>query len=97
MNLRYGLVAGISVQQIGRIWASFSPASGETLLLNDESAAVLEVLGHASAGVDEVIDALAADSGVGRHAIAAPVRDCWLHLVQAGLVRQFNGVPDQIR
>lgn len=97
MNLRYGLVAGISVQQIGRIWASFSPASGETLLLNDESAAVLEVLAHASAGVDEVIDTLAADSGVGRHAIAAPLEDCWSHLVQAGLVRQFDGVPDQIR
>lgn len=97
MTGNYSLVAGVSVQAIGNIWAAFSQASGETLLLNDEGAAVLEVLAHASASADEVIDALAADSGVDRDEIAATLADCWSQLVQAGLVRQFDGVPDPTR
>lgn len=97
MPANYSLVAGVSVQAIGNVWAAFSRTSGESLLLNDEGAAILEVLAHASASADEVIDVLAADSGVDRNEIAATLADCWSQLVQAGLVRQFDGVPDRTR
>lgn len=97
MTAHYSLVTGVSVQPVGTIWAAFSHASGETLLLNDESAAVLEVLAHASASADDVINALAADSGVGHDEIAESLADCWSHLVQVGLVRQSNGAPDRTR
>ncbi len=94
---KYSLVAGVRVQAIGNIWAAFSQASGETVLLNDEGAAILEILAQASASADDVLDALATDSGVGRNEIAATLTDCWAQLAQAGLVRHFDGVPDRPR
>ena len=97
MSAIYSLVANVSVQPVGTIWVAFSPSSGETLLLNDESAAILEVLARTSAGADEIVSALAADSGVGRDAIAETLADCWSHLVQGGLARQFDGTPDRSR
>lgn len=96
MGSAYKLVRGVSVRPVGQIWVAFSPASGETLLLNDESAAVLEVLiAHASAGAPEIISTLAADSGVDFPSIAARLADCWAHLVQSGLIRQFDAASDQ--
>lgn len=95
MGARFAFVAGISVQPVGEIWAAYSHVSGETLLLNNESAAVLEIVALGSACADEVIDVLAADSGVGRGELAAALTDCWPLLLEAGLVRQIDGVSDR--
>lgn len=94
MGARFAPVAGISVEPVGEIWAAYSHVSGETLLLNNESAAVLEIVALGSACADEVVDVLASDCGVGRDELAAALADCWPLLVDAGLVRQIDGVSD---
>lgn len=46
MNGRTGyvLIPGVLIEPLGEQWAAFSPASGESHLLNDTSAAVVELL-----------------------------------------------------
>lgn len=88
MTRRYARPAGVIVQPVGNIWAAFSETSGETLLLNDEGAAVLEVLAQGVADLDDIVGNLSVDSGVGRSAIAAALTECWSRLIEAGLVRE---------
>jgi hypothetical protein len=92
--VRYGRPAWTRVEPVGEIWAAFSPVSGETLLLNDESAAVLEILESGSADLGEIIQTLIDDTGVDRPVIEAAVMECWPQLVRDGLVRQVDGLPD---
>jgi PqqD family protein of HPr-rel-A system len=87
-------VASIRVEPIGDFWAALSPLSGETLLLNDEGAAVLECLIQGPARAEDVAAALAADSGVPSSDIVERLAACWHQLVQAGLVRQTMKAPD---
>lgn len=88
MTACFALVASIRIEPIGEHWAAYSPLSGETLLLNDEGAAVLECLSHGPARTEDVAAALAADSGISPREIAERLAACWHQLVQAGLVRQ---------
>jgi PqqD family protein of HPr-rel-A system len=84
---RFERVDGILLEPLGEIWAAYSPASGETTLLNNESAALLEVL---SAGpVDEaaVCAALAEDCDLPAAELAVMVGCHWSRLIEAGLVR----------
>ena len=57
---RYACVPGVSTEAVGHLWAVFSPASGETLLLNDESASILEVLAAGACDTAGVCAALSA-------------------------------------
>jgi hypothetical protein len=85
----YERVRDVRVEPVGTLWAAFSPASGETLLLNDASAAVLEVLGHGPATFEAVAAALAADSGTSVADWASVLDHCWPSLIHGGLVRQL--------
>jgi PqqD family protein of HPr-rel-A system len=80
-------VSGIRIEAVGNAWVAFSPASGETMFLNDESAAILEVLAHGPAEIDAVCATLAEDSGTVSAEIAVTINECWPRLVEAGLVR----------
>jgi PqqD family protein of HPr-rel-A system len=82
---------GILVEPLGHLWAAFSPLSGETSLINDESAAVLEVLSAGPATADSVCSFLAADSGIPAEDLSALVEAGWLRLIEAGLVREVCG------
>jgi PqqD family protein of HPr-rel-A system len=83
---RYGRADGVLVEPIGHLWAAFSPLSGETTLLNDESAAILEVLESGECTTSDVCAALAQDSGVEARHFADAVADGWARLLEAGLV-----------
>ncbi len=76
------------VAAVGHLWAAYSPASGETALLNDESASILEVLESGPASTDFIASALAADSGLDATSLADIVDASWPRLVEAGLVRE---------
>ena len=89
----FARVPGLRVEAVGGAWAAFSPASGETLLLNDTSAAILEVLAEEPLAIAAVADRLAADSGVPKGDVAALLADHWPQLVEAGLVRQAGQAP----
>lgn len=75
------------VEAVGDAWYAFSPFSGETLRLNVEMAAVLELidLGDEAAIADE----LAADTGVPAASIAASLSGIWDQLHDAGLIERL--------
>jgi PqqD family protein of HPr-rel-A system len=81
-------VAGVLVEPVGAHWAAFSPVSGETHLLNDEAAAILEILDGRTLTDDALIDAIAADCAAPRSAVQGPVAASWAALIAAGLVRE---------
>ena len=90
MEARYARVEGILVEPVAHLWAAFSPATGETVLLNDESASILEVLESGPADTPSICDALALDMGSAPEEIQNLIAACWSLLVSAGLVRELR-------
>lgn len=86
----YARAEGILIESIGHLWAAFSPANGETALINDESAAVLELLGFGPGDTAAISTTLATDSGLAVEVLAKAVEACWPRLVDAGLVRELR-------
>lgn len=81
-------VDGLLVQPVGHLWVAYSPSTGETTLLNDESASILELLEAGAADTEEVCSNLAADSGLDAGVLTDIVECAWPRLVEAGLVRE---------
>ena len=73
------------------VWVAYSAATGETVLLNDESAAILELLEAGVASTLEISSALAEDCGVDAGSLAQTIERCWPRLVEAGLVDELAG------
>lgn len=91
---RYQRTDHIQIEPLGHLWVAFSPVTGETTLLNDESAAILEVLESGPADSTSVCAALAEESDGGAASIEDHVESCWAQLIQAGLVRMMpSGYP----
>ena len=86
MTVRYARVPGVVVEPLDALWAAFSPASGQTHLLNDESAAILEILGEGAASADGVVAQLAHDSGTDPAAVRLVLAHAWPSLIDGGLV-----------
>lgn len=75
------------------MWAAWSPASGETHILNDESAAVLEVLAeHATLTTEEVATILSVETGTDLSTLRAGIELAWIPLEWAGLVRRADSL-----
>lgn len=86
--MRYQIVPGVRVAAVGDQWAAWSPASGETHLLNDESAAVLELLVEfGPLNTDEAARRLATETGMDLVQLCAGIQAAWLPLEWAGFVR----------
>lgn len=83
----YARVDGVLVEPMGHLWAAFSPATGETTLLNDESASILEVLESRALETAPICALLAADSGLPADSLVDIVVASWPRLMEAGLVR----------
>lgn len=88
--LTYGRCGGVVVRPVSDVWAAFSPVSGETLLLNNESAAILEVLADGPATTQQVAEQLARDTGEQSGQLQALVAVCWHALIEAGLVEELS-------
>lgn len=87
---RFRRINGTLVEPLGHLWAAFSPLSGETSLLNDESAAILEVLESGPGSTEQVCDELSRDSGVHFSDLAPLVGGSWQSLIDAGLVQALD-------
>lgn len=87
---RYARTEGALVEAVGPVWAAFSALTGETALLNDESAAILEILALGPAHSHQVCAMLAADSGNPAESLTDLVEQSWAQLIDAGLVREFR-------
>jgi PqqD family protein of HPr-rel-A system len=87
------LVAGVLMETLGEHWAVFSPASGESHLVNDSSAAILEMLtGTLALNADHICALLAADIDSTLSEVEPLVNEALRTFVTAGLVRM---VPSQ--
>lgn len=85
--LRFARVEGALFESVGHLWVAFSPVTGETALLNDESAAILEVLESGPFSTEQVCAELSPDCGVSADELTPIVDASWSRLVDAGLVR----------
>jgi PqqD family protein of HPr-rel-A system len=90
----YARVDGLLIEPLGHLWAAFSPATGDTTLLNDEAVSILEVLSKGPATTPSVCEQLASDSGLSAESLSELVEGCWRLLIEAGLVRRlgFDGL-----
>lgn len=88
---RFARVEGIRVESIGDEWAAWSPLSGETHVLNHESAAILEVLDESGPlQVSQAAGQLAGDVRAAAAALETPVRLALLALEHAGFVLRLD-------
>lgn len=94
---RYRRAQGVLVESLGPVWAAFSPASGETLILNDESVAMLEILDAGPATGQAVGAALADDSGLTEAEVVPLIGAAWQRLIEAGLVLSERTGDDNAR
>lgn len=90
----FAAVGGVQVAQVGQLWAAFSPLSGETVLLNDASAAILEILADGPRSQADVCECLASDTDQPADVLASIVESCWHSLIDPGLVRRMPPGPD---
>jgi PqqD family protein of HPr-rel-A system len=85
-------VAGVLLEDLGTQFAAFSPLSGASHLLNETSAAVLDLVREhdAGPGVTElaVVDALSEEAGMAPGQVVSLVEPHWNTLVAAGLIRR---------
>lgn len=86
----FAVVPGVRVASLGHLWAVYSPLSGETILVNDASAAILEILADGPLAQPEVCACLASDTGQTVAELTPLVDTCWPSLIDAGLVRQVS-------
>ena len=90
--MRYQVIPGLRVEAVGEQWAAWSPASGETHLLNDESAAVLELLADVGPlSADDAAHHLARETGIDLQQLRAGIELAWLPLEWAGFLRRIGG------
>lgn len=85
---------GALLEPIGDVWAAFSPLSGESHLLNNESAAILELLDVEQARSHaEVCEVLARECDLLPSDLDKTVANAWPQLLEAGLVREQLSLP----
>jgi PqqD family protein of HPr-rel-A system len=77
---------GVLVEPFGHLWAAFSPSCGETALINDESAAILEVLENGPCDTGEICSALAKHIDLDTKSLQEVIEAAWPRLLEAGLV-----------
>lgn len=80
------LPPGVRLADLGEFWAVFSPRSGQTLLLNNEAVAILEVLREQAGDLAQVCQTLAMDTELSAHDLQERCGDVWQHLLDAGLL-----------
>lgn len=83
---RFARVPGVRVDAVGEGWVAFSPASCGTYVLNNECAAVLEVLESGPQDAAAIADVLSADVQVEAQHLAPIIGTCWPYLRRSGLV-----------
>jgi PqqD family protein of HPr-rel-A system len=80
------LAPAVQIQSLGQHWAAYSPLSGETLLLNDAAAAILEVLADGPSEEHAIAAALAADVGQSIDTVQSLMHGAADELAAAGLI-----------
>ncbi len=93
MHERFSPPEGLCVEALGDTWVAFSPMSGETLVLNNECAAILEVLAEAPSNLSEVCAVLAADHGDDAAQLREQIGPFWAQMISSGLIKRASAAP----
>ena len=94
----YRSIPGTRLEPLGDMWAAYSPMSGETQLLNDESAAILEWLMGCGVGSGlQAADSLSVDTGLSAAELVPRIRLAWGPLAAAGLIEVSSSLPEDLR
>jgi hypothetical protein len=88
---------GVLVAAVGQLWVAFSAATGETSLINDESAAILELLELGPATTASICFALRAEDDGPLDSMTEQIDECWPQLLGAGLVREHDPAGAHLR
>jgi PqqD family protein of HPr-rel-A system len=83
----FRVAEGVRVESVGEGWVAYSALSGETLQLNTEAAAVLELLAQGPLREADICNSLANDAQTDVAEISEALRHVWDQLVTTGLVR----------
>lgn len=94
--MHYRLADGVLIEPLGEVWAAYSPASGETAMLNDEAAAILETLRDGPGDPGTVAVTLAADCGVPAAELLPLLEQHWQQLVARGFLRRSEAPADAV-
>ncbi len=89
----YRLSPGVRLQPLQDTWAAWSPLSGETLQLNPEAAAVLELLAEGQHDPVQIASTLAEDTALPMQQIIDSLQPVWQQLCAAGLIERLATVP----
>lgn len=81
---------GVIAEAIGDLWAVYSPASGDTTLLNDEAAAYLELLSERPRDPADAARVLAAEIEADPDIVGAHVVDAFHALENSGLIEAIS-------
>lgn len=84
----YARATGLKMESLGDSWAVYSARSGDTVQLNNEAAAVVEMLGEAALDEKAIAALVAEEAGVDAQQVADQLRDLWPQLVALGFVDQ---------
>jgi PqqD family protein of HPr-rel-A system len=83
----YRLADGVRLEPLGNTWASYSAVSGDTVLLNNEAASILELLADGPKDAACVAATLAASTATDLAEMNEKLRIAWDQLLLAGLVQ----------
>ena len=76
----------VLVEPITGGWVAFSPKSGKTSVLNDESASILEVLRSGPTSADATAAQLGIETGLDSDHLLPLLQPHWQQLIDAGLI-----------
>ena len=94
----YVRAPGVLVEALDGIWGAYSALSGETHLLNNESAAIVEALELARPlSAAAVCELLARDCGLAPDEIEQTIGAAWEQLIEAGLIRVQFGTNNPLQ
>lgn len=85
---RFAPPSGLLMAPLGGVWVAYSPLSGETMVINNETAAILEVLRERSGNLASVCEALADEVGMKPADLANTIAVSWTQILEAGLISE---------
>ncbi len=80
--------SGLLMAPLGEVWVVYSPLSGETMVINNETAAILEVLRERPGSLASVCEELAVEVEMEPADLANTIAGTWAQIVEAGLITE---------
>jgi len=89
---RFTRAPGVRVEALagdgGDEWVAFSALSGETHLINETSAAIVDLLDEeVPASIDSIVDRIVGETGLPHDEVRLLLADAWELLLHGGLIR----------